>query len=310
MKKIILVLIVMLCLVGCKPSGTPDPKPDPEPDPTPVVTDTGLSQDELFTLLSQKGYYHGPDYYIVDFGKDGTAGFGILGSSYFVGGKISDFKYEGNNKYSFKINVPAFAGNEMEGPYDAYTIDMTLVYDQAKRSVVHVTTKEATGNFVANPFGYPFEDQFSDDTAMCYIDNHYVGYLYGTQGGGSGEYEYFMKLFCDDKEIPCGMFGEKEQERVIWSQAMAANFFAVRIYDTIYMKSKIAKMINGSYIVIIDTKTNTVIKEFRDYDVYEEFDYDKGLFRFAVGQYPDSFSDPKDYGVYAITEDGLIKITE
>ena len=310
MKKLLFVLTILLCLVGCKPAETPEPTPDPTPDPDPVETDTGLSQDEIFTLLGQKGYYRGPEYYIVDFTKDGTAGFGILGSSYFVGGNISDFKYEGNNKYSFKVNVPAFGGNDIEEPRAAYTIDMTIEYDQTKKSVVHVATKEVSGNFVAYPFGYLFEDTFNDDTAMCYIDNHYIGYLYGEEGGGSGEYEYFMRLFCDGQEIPCGMFGEKEQERVIWSQPMAASFYAVRLYDTIYMKSKIAKSINGSYVVVIDTKTNTVVKEFRDYDVFEEFDYEKGLFRFSAGQYPDSFSEPNDYGVYAITEDGLIKITD
>ena len=44
--------------------------------------------------------------------------------------------------------------------------------------------------------------------------------------------------------------------------------------------------------------------------IYEQFEYERGMFRFEAGQYIDSFSDPKDYGVYAITEDGLIKLTD
>ena len=64
MKKILLVLIVMLCLVGCKPSTSPDPTPDPTPDP---VQDTGLTQEELFNALGQKDYFYGPEYYIAGF---------------------------------------------------------------------------------------------------------------------------------------------------------------------------------------------------------------------------------------------------
>ena len=307
MKKILLVLIVMLCLVGCKPSTSPDPTPDPTPDP---VQDTGLTQEELFNALGQKDYFYGPEYYIAGFNKDGAAGIGILGSSYYESGKVSDFKYLGDNKYSFKINVPAFAGNDMMEPYDAYSFDMEIVYDPSMKSVVHVKAREISGNFVSTPFAYPMDTTLTEDTGALYIDSHYYAYLDGQQDGGPGYYKYFMKLYFNGNEIPCGQFGEDKSEKVIFSENMAAGLFAVRIYDTIYIKSKIAKMINGYYVTIIDAKTNTVVKEFHDYSIYEQFEYERGMFRFEAGQYIDSFSDPKDYGVYAITEDGLIKLTD
>ena len=57
MRKLLVILLALLMLIGCSPTVNPDPKPDPDPQPTPdpdPIVETDPAQELLDTLTLEE----------------------------------------------------------------------------------------------------------------------------------------------------------------------------------------------------------------------------------------------------------------
>ena len=123
MKKLIILFIALLttfCLFGCdggdKPSGNT------------------LDEETLLKALEDNSWFYCPEQQLyARFNKDERSYQEMIkNSGYFMGMEISKVEKVEDNKYQLTMHVPAFAGNEMTDPYDAYDLLFTLYYDLNK----------------------------------------------------------------------------------------------------------------------------------------------------------------------------------
>ena len=308
MKKLMLVFLALLLLVGCTPQGN-DPEPTPTPTPAPVDTDPGLSQEELMGALSLEDMFAGPEGYAMFFtGKEYVSWF-IQNSGYMRSGKITGFEYLKENRYKISATVPAFEGNDMDDPYPEYVVDFEMVYDPENKRFLEVKTEEFNGTFVASPIDAMHEVYVEDVAWTIYPDHHFVGKLFGSTHESFG-HSYYLELSRDGKSINAANF-EKGRIEHIYETTPASRLQVGRYYYCLVIREEILAKTGGNWVLVYDYKND---KTYTFDDVFCYFSVESGRYIMNIAtQYNEVEDEGSSYIVpvyeqYEFTEKGLNKL--
>lgn len=107
--------------------------------------DTGLTAEELLNALSNyEIWYEYKDDHIGYFLKvyEDKFELGLMDTEYGITGTISNVKYCGEYLYEITVDYPGFEGNEMQDPYDPYTLTHQLYFVTRNERLVMIINHE------------------------------------------------------------------------------------------------------------------------------------------------------------------------
>lgn len=252
MKKITFVLIALLLLLtGC----TPD-NPGPEPTP-PAPEDVGMTQEEFWNKYCVAEPFKGPDGYCFQFAGKDEFDYWMEGTSYGRGGHISSFEYVGTGEYHFVVDVPAFAGNEMDDPYDAYSADFYCTLRDYSDFDMDVKGDVATGYYksVTGIIGEEIELN-EEDEYLAIGDRILLTFWSMDVKGGFG---YNMTPAFDQVSFGTTLFDDS-YDIAIWSSAFDRMFAGYKVDDMLFITAyavtdDFKDFADGDYVEVINLRT-------------------------------------------------------
>ena len=181
------------------------------------VSDKGLSDEQLLKLLEQNSWYY--DKYQGYLCKFDAAKRSyqetISATSYFLEAEISKIDYQGLGVYKMTMHVPAFAGNEMSDPHEAYDLIYTIDIYESDPTWFSCTVETPDHSF-SNSFYYVSDKGLSLDELLKLLEQN-------------GDF------FCEDNSL-IGWFSasEKTYQEMIYATSY---FLIAKITDFRYLQS-------------------------------------------------------------------------
>ncbi len=118
------------------------------------MPDIGLTAEEFITALSNYDYWYeyknGYIRHFLKFYDENKFQSGLMDTESSMLGTISKIKYCGEFLYEITVDYPGFEGNELQAPYDPYTLTYRLYYVPENEKLVMIINYKFIDFFPAN----------------------------------------------------------------------------------------------------------------------------------------------------------------
>ncbi|MBR5341139.1 MAG: hypothetical protein IK151_04350 [Erysipelotrichaceae bacterium] len=170
---IIISFLMIFSLFGCNKEEAP--KPD----------ENTFDENVLLEELEANSYFleDGDTLLYVRFNKQQRSYEELIkASGYYLKAEISKIEKLEDNKYLLTLHIPAFAGNEMTDPYDAYDVFYTIKYDLNKPAEYDCTI-ESEDHSVSRNYHYRSDKGLSNEELLKLLEKNswyydeYQGYF-------------------------------------------------------------------------------------------------------------------------------------